>query len=96
MPRCLSENVFFVDSILSKQSSFGWSSAHNLDIYTLHSLRYRHRRRVWTVSLALETAEDPTEVHRSTYRWFIWQKEQCSGFGGREGTWRVVASSQRP
>lgn len=33
-------HVFFLGSFLSKQSSFGWSSAHNLDIYTLRSLPY--------------------------------------------------------
>lgn len=33
-------HVFFIGTFLSKQSSFGWSRAHNLDIYTLYSLPY--------------------------------------------------------
>lgn len=33
-------HVFFIGTFLSKQSSFVWSRAHNLDIYTLHSLPY--------------------------------------------------------
>lgn len=48
------------------------------------------------MSLALETDEDPTEVSRSPYRWFIWQRQQHSGFGGREGIWQLIVFSQFP